>query len=120
MLFHITITTSYCEDCHNLKQQTKNVLRNTYVFPKLFQSGCAALRRQKELELQVVTGEVRGWPGGELATLGDVLHMGSVAVGPSHQDRYLVLFPSALLLLSVSKRVSAFVYEVKLRHLSEQ
>ncbi|XP_050675725.1 rho guanine nucleotide exchange factor 7 isoform X3 [Leptidea sinapis] len=74
-------------------------------------SGCAALRRQKELELQVVTGEVRGWPGGELATLGDVLHMGSVAVGPSHQDRYLVLFPSALLLLSVSKRVSAFVYE---------
>ncbi|XP_045542639.1 rho guanine nucleotide exchange factor 7 isoform X3 [Papilio machaon] len=74
-------------------------------------SGCAALRRQKELELQVVTGEVRGWPGGELTALGDVLHMGSVAVGPSHQDRYLVLFPSALLLLSVSKRVSAFVYE---------
>ncbi|XP_022121038.1 rho guanine nucleotide exchange factor 7 isoform X2 [Pieris rapae] len=74
-------------------------------------SGCSALRRQKELELQVVTGEVRGWPGGELASLGDVLHMGSVAVGPSHQDRYLVLFPSALLLLSVSKRVSAFVYE---------
>lgn len=60
----------------------------------------------------MVTGEVRGWPGGELASLGDVLHMGSVAVGPSHQDRYLVLFPSALLLLSVSKRVSAFVYEV--------
>ncbi|CAH4002280.1 unnamed protein product [Pieris brassicae] len=74
-------------------------------------SSCSALRRQKELELQVVTGEVRGWPGGELASLGDVLHMGSVAVGPSHQDRYLVLFPSALLLLSVSKRVSAFVYE---------
>ncbi|KAL4708103.1 hypothetical protein ACJJTC_009882 [Scirpophaga incertulas] len=74
-------------------------------------SACAALRRQKELELQVVTGEVRGWPGGELTALGDVLHMGSVAVGPSHQDRYLVLFPSALLLLSVSKRVSAFVYE---------
>lgn len=59
-----------------------------------------------------MTGEVRGWPGGELTSLGDVLHMGSVAVGPSHQDRYLVLFPSALLLLSVSKRVSAFVYEV--------
>ncbi|CAK1603155.1 unnamed protein product [Parnassius mnemosyne] len=74
-------------------------------------SACSALRRQKELELQVVTGEVRGWPGGELSSLGDVLHMGSVAVGPSHQDRYLVLFPSALLLLSVSKRVSAFVYE---------
>ncbi|XP_053600541.1 uncharacterized protein RtGEF isoform X1 [Plodia interpunctella] len=74
-------------------------------------SACTALRRQKELELQVVTGEVRGWPGGELSALGDVLHMGSVAVGPSHQDRYLVLFPSSLLLLSVSKRVSAFVYE---------
>ncbi|XP_048482952.1 rho guanine nucleotide exchange factor 7 isoform X2 [Plutella xylostella] len=74
-------------------------------------SACAALRRQKELELQVVTGEVRGWHGGEMAALGDVLHMGSVAVGAAHTDRYLVLFPSTLLLLSVSKRVSAFVYE---------
>jgi Rho guanine nucleotide exchange factor 7 len=38
--------------------------------------------------------------------------MGSVAVGPDHKDRYLVLFPSTLLILSVSSRMSAFIYEV--------
>ncbi|KAJ9593791.1 hypothetical protein L9F63_027566, partial [Diploptera punctata] len=40
--------------------------------------------------------------------------MGSVAVGPDHRDRYLVLFPSTLLMLSVSQRMSAFIYEGKL------
>jgi hypothetical protein len=38
--------------------------------------------------------------------------MGSVAVCPDHRDRYLVLFPSTLLMLSVSQRMSAFIYEV--------
>jgi len=76
------------------------------------QSACSAVRRQKELELEVVTGGVRGWEGEDLRTLGDIVHMGSVAVGPDHRDRYLVLFPNTLLMLSVSHRMSAFIYEV--------
>lgn len=40
--------------------------------------------------------------------------MGSVAVGPDHRDRYLVLFPCTLLILSVSTRMSGFIYEGKL------
>lgn len=40
--------------------------------------------------------------------------MGSVAVGPFHRDRYLVLFPTTLLMLSVSSRMSGFIYEGKL------
>lgn len=76
------------------------------------QSVCSATRRQKELELQVLTGPVRGWQGQELSTLGDIIHMGSVAVGPDHRDRYFVLFPQTLLILSVSQRMSAFIYEV--------
>ncbi|XP_055836742.1 uncharacterized protein LOC129905315 [Episyrphus balteatus] len=75
---------------------------------------CSATRRQKELELQVLTGPVRGWQGQELSTLGDILHMGSVAVGADHRDRYFVLFPQTLLILSVSQRMSAFIYEGKL------
>lgn len=75
---------------------------------------CSATRRQKELELQVLTGPVRGWQGQELSTLGDILHMGSVAVGADHRDRYFVLFPHTLLILSVSQRMSAFIYEGKL------
>lgn len=73
---------------------------------------CSATRRQKELELQVLTGPVRNWQGAELSTLGDIIHMGSVAVGADHGDRYFVLFPHTLLILSVSQRMSAFIYEV--------
>lgn len=62
----------------------------------------------------MLTGPVRGWQGQELSTLGDIVHMGSVAVGPDHRDRYFVLFPQTLLILSVSQRMSAFIYEGKL------
>ncbi|XP_072396127.1 uncharacterized protein [Diabrotica undecimpunctata] len=75
---------------------------------------CAATRRQKELELQVLTGPVRGWEGPSLTTLGDIIYMGLVSVMPQHNDRYFVLFPSTLLILSVSHRLSAFIYEGKL------
>lgn len=78
----------------------------------LLQSACSTTRRQKELELEVLTGGVRGWEGEDLQILGDIVHMGSVAVGPDHRDRYLVLFPTTLLILSVSQRMSAFIYEV--------
>ena len=79
-----------------------------------FQSECAKVRRQKELELEVLTGVIRDWEGDEkISQLGEILHMGSVAVGSDHKDRYFALFPSTLLILSVSSRMSAFIYEVK-------
>ena len=47
-------------------------------------------------------------------TLGEILHMGYVNVGPVDQkDRYFVLFSSTLLILSVSARMSGFIYEVR-------
>ena len=66
-----------------------------------------------ELELEVLTGSVRDWEGESIQNLGDILHMGSVAVGPDHKDRYFALFPANLLMLSVSARMSAFIYEVR-------
>jgi len=84
-------------------------------FYKNIASECAKIRRQKELELEVLTGSIRGWEGeSDISSLGDIIHMGSVAVGPDHKDRYLVLFHQNLLLLSVSSRMSAFIYEGKL------
>lgn len=62
----------------------------------------------------MLTGPVRNWQGQELSTLGEIIHMGSVAVGLDHRDRYFVLFPQTLLILSVSQRMSAFIYEGKL------
>jgi Rho guanine nucleotide exchange factor 7 len=71
------------------------------------------LRRQKQLQLEVLSGGVRNWEGEDVVSLGDILHMGSVAVGPNHSDRYLVLFPKNLLVLAVSTRMSGFIYKVK-------
>lgn len=84
--------------------------RSISVYKELAAS-CAAIRRQKELELQILTGPIRNFQGKELNTMGEIIHMGSVAVGPDHRDRYFVLFPQNLLILSVSQRMSAFKYE---------
>jgi Rho guanine nucleotide exchange factor 7 len=112
----------HMEICHPDRGDTQ---RSIAVYKDLAAS-CSATRRQKELELQILTGPVRGWQGQELSSLGEIIHMGSVAVGPDHRDRYFVLFPQTLLILSVSQRMSAFKYEVSfgkfscvLRHGSE-
>lgn len=65
----------------------------------------------------MLTGPVRGWEGQSLATLGDIIYMGSVGMGPQYHDRYLVLFPTTLLMLSISHRLSAFIYEVRFLYL---
>ncbi|XP_014292931.1 rho guanine nucleotide exchange factor 7 isoform X1 [Halyomorpha halys] len=77
-------------------------------------STCSVLRRQKEMEIEIMNGGVRGWEGQDIAKMGDIIQMGSVAVWPEHRDRYFVLFPTTLLMLSASHRMSAFIYEGKL------
>jgi Rho guanine nucleotide exchange factor 7 len=54
--------------------------RSISVFKEIAASS-SAIRRQKELELQILTGPIRGWEGEDLSTMGEILHMGSVAVG---------------------------------------
>jgi len=85
-------------------------------FYKEVAAEAARARRQKELELEVLTGTVRGWEGEPMDQLGEILRMSAVVTGqgPSKKDKYLVLFPSTLLMLSVSNRLSAFIYEGKL------
>lgn len=100
----------YMESAHPDRGDTQ---RSVAVYKEIAAT-CSATRRQKELELQVLTGPVRGWQGQELIKMGDIIHMGSVAVKPDHRDRYFVLFPQTLLILSVSQRMSAFIYEVRL------
>lgn len=98
----------HLEEGHPDKGDTQ---RSTYVYKELA-SSCGAIRRQKELELEVITGRVHGWDGGEtLGALGEVIRMGSVALLPDHRDRYLVLFPTTLVMLAVSPRMSAFIFE---------
>ncbi|XP_076657820.1 rho-type guanine nucleotide exchange factor isoform X3 [Halictus rubicundus] len=80
---------------------------------------CASIRKQRELALQVLTSGIKGWEGEELSSLGEILHVGAVTLasgttGLDRRDRYFVLFPTTLLVLSASPRMSSFVYEGKL------
>lgn len=72
------------------------------------------MRKQRELALQILTSGIKGWEGEELNSLGDILHVGPVTIimGAERRDRYFVLFPTNLLVLSTSSRMSSFVYEV--------
>ncbi|KAJ8688320.1 hypothetical protein QAD02_024115 [Eretmocerus hayati] len=77
---------------------------------------CAAIRKQRELALQILTSGIKGYEGEDLSQLGDIIHVGPVIVssGSDRKDRYFVLFSSTLLVLSASPRMSSFVYEGRL------
>lgn len=80
-------------------------------------ASCLAIRRQREMELEVMTGTIHGWEGEAINTLGEIIAMASVVVfteAKERKDRYLVLFPQTLIMLSVNQRMSAFLYEGKL------
>lgn len=81
------------------------------------QSHCDGVRRQKEQELEVLCGSVRGWEGEEPSKLGELIYMGPVKIlptpsSPEVKDRHLVLFSQCVVLLSVNQQLSAFVFEV--------
>uniref|UniRef100_A0A673AR75 Osteoclast-stimulating factor 1 n=1 Tax=Sphaeramia orbicularis TaxID=375764 RepID=A0A673AR75_9TELE len=73
---------------------------------------CLEVRKKKDLELQILTEPIRNWEGDDIRTLGPVLHMSQV-VGSHFEsnERYLVLFPHTLLMLSASLRMSGFIYQ---------
>lgn len=102
----------HLEDDHVDKGDTQRSI----AFYKEMAAEAARARRQRELELEVLTGTVRGWEGEAMDQLGEIVKMGSVVTGQgaARKDKYLVLFPSNLLMLSVSNRLSAFIYEGKL------
>ncbi|XP_035718296.1 rho guanine nucleotide exchange factor 7-like [Vespa mandarinia] len=102
----------YTEKNHSDRGDTQ---RSIAVYREIADS-CSSIRKQRELALQVLTSGIKGWEGEELSSLGEILHVGSVtlATGVDRRDRYFVLFPSTLLVLSTSPRMSSFIYEGKL------
>ncbi|KTG35164.1 hypothetical protein cypCar_00015242 [Cyprinus carpio] len=79
---------------------------------------CQEVRKRKELELQILAETIRLWEGEDIKTLGSVLYM-SQAMVQNHgcedkHERYLLLFPHVLLILSASPRMSGFIYQGKL------
>ena len=100
----------------NLAVSLLKLLRETFSSILFIEkTSCAAVRRQKQQELDVLCGSVRNWEGDEAHRLGELLYMGPVKLltGPSEvKDRHFVLFSQCVVLLSVSQRLSAFVFEV--------
>uniref|UniRef100_A0A673AW66 Osteoclast-stimulating factor 1 n=1 Tax=Sphaeramia orbicularis TaxID=375764 RepID=A0A673AW66_9TELE len=76
---------------------------------------CLEVRKKKDLELQILTEPIRNWEGDDIRTLGPVLHMSQATVHTQNcqesNERYLVLFPHTLLMLSASLRMSGFIYQ---------
>uniref|UniRef100_V5HB44 Putative guanine nucleotide exchange factor n=1 Tax=Ixodes ricinus TaxID=34613 RepID=V5HB44_IXORI len=77
--------------------------RSVFVYKEMAAS-CSAMRRQKELELEVLAGTVDGCDGEELQSLGELQHVGPVILvsGDDRRDRYLALFHSCLVQLSLA------------------
>ncbi|XP_012878177.1 PREDICTED: rho guanine nucleotide exchange factor 7 [Dipodomys ordii] len=79
---------------------------------------CQEVRKRKELELQILTEAIRSWEGDDIKTLGNVVYMSQVMIqcagSEEKNERYLLLFPNLLLMLSASPRMSGFIYQGKL------
>ncbi|NXX47210.1 ARHG6 factor, partial [Tricholaema leucomelas] len=81
-------------------------------------SQCQELRKRKQLELQILSESIQRWEGEDIKTLGNVIYMSQVMVqcggSEEKEERYFLLFPSVLLMLSASPRMSGFIYQGKL------
>uniref|UniRef100_A0AAQ4PC18 Rac/Cdc42 guanine nucleotide exchange factor 6 n=1 Tax=Gasterosteus aculeatus aculeatus TaxID=481459 RepID=A0AAQ4PC18_GASAC len=79
---------------------------------------CQELRKRKNLELQILSEPVRGWEGDSMKSLGHVAYMSQVHVkngsNEEKEERYVMLFPHVVVMLSASPRMSGFIYQGKL------
>uniref|UniRef100_A0A674CTJ3 Rac/Cdc42 guanine nucleotide exchange factor 6 n=1 Tax=Salmo trutta TaxID=8032 RepID=A0A674CTJ3_SALTR len=91
-----------------------DILKVTVAFKSLV-TQCQDLRKRKNLELQILSEPVRGWEGDGMKSLGHVAYMSLVhmqnGTNEEKEERYLMMFPGVLVLLSASPRMSGFIYQ---------
>uniref|UniRef100_A0A8C7PSE7 Rac/Cdc42 guanine nucleotide exchange factor 6 n=1 Tax=Oncorhynchus mykiss TaxID=8022 RepID=A0A8C7PSE7_ONCMY len=96
-----------------------DILKATVAFKSLV-TQCQDLRKRKNLELQILSEPVRGWEGDGIKSLGHVAYMSQVhmqnGTNEEKEERYLMMFPSVLVMLSASPRMSGFIYQVTNKH----
>ncbi|CDQ70050.1 unnamed protein product [Oncorhynchus mykiss] len=94
-----------------------DILKATVAFKSLV-TQCQDLRKRKNLELQILSEPVRGWEGDGIKSLGHVAYMSQVhmqnGTNEEKEERYLMMFPSVLVMLSASPRMSGFIYQGRL------
>uniref|UniRef100_A0A673L4S1 DH domain-containing protein n=1 Tax=Sinocyclocheilus rhinocerous TaxID=307959 RepID=A0A673L4S1_9TELE len=91
-----------------------DILKATVAFKNLV-TQCQDLRKRKNLELQILSEPVRGWEGDSMKSLGQVVYMSQVHIQSSSneekEERYFMLFPNVVVMLSASPRMSGFIYQ---------
>ncbi|KAM4554900.1 rho guanine nucleotide exchange factor 6 isoform 2-T2 [Odontesthes bonariensis] len=94
-----------------------DIIKATAAFRSLV-TQCQDLRKRKNLELQILSEPVRGWEGDSMKSLGHVVYMSQVHVrngcSEEKEERYLMLFPNVVIMLSASPRMSGFIYQGRL------
>ncbi|XP_041708791.1 rho guanine nucleotide exchange factor 6 isoform X2 [Coregonus clupeaformis] len=94
-----------------------DILKATVAFKSLV-TQCQDLWKRKNLELQILSEPVRGWEGDGMKSLGHVAYMSQVhmqnGTNEEKEERYLMMFPSVLVMLSASPRMSGFIYQGRL------
>ncbi|XP_044285482.1 rho guanine nucleotide exchange factor 7 isoform X4 [Varanus komodoensis] len=104
----------HMEDYH---QDRPDIQKSMTAFKNL-SAQCQEVRKRKDLELQILTEAIRCWEGEDIKTLGNVIYMSQVMIqctgSEEKNERYLLLFPNILLMLSASPRMSGFIYQGKL------
>uniref|UniRef100_A0A8C1MB92 Rac/Cdc42 guanine nucleotide exchange factor (GEF) 6 n=1 Tax=Cyprinus carpio TaxID=7962 RepID=A0A8C1MB92_CYPCA len=102
----------HVEDAH---PDYSDILKATVAFKNLV-TQCQDLRKRKNLELQILSEPVRGWEGDSMKSLGQVVYMSQVYIQSSSneekEERYFMLFPNVVVMLSASPRMSGFIYQV--------
>uniref|UniRef100_A0A8I3WMJ0 Rho guanine nucleotide exchange factor 7 n=1 Tax=Callithrix jacchus TaxID=9483 RepID=A0A8I3WMJ0_CALJA len=102
----------HMEDYHTDRQ---DIQKSMTAFKNL-SAQCQEVRKRKELELQILTEAIRNWEGDDIKTLGNVTYMSQVLIqcagSEEKNERYLLLFPHVLLMLSASPRMSGFIYQL--------
>lgn len=91
-------------------QRAAAVYRDLVVF-------CGNERKQKETHLDLLNCEIIDWAGPPLSSYGDYLFMKCVDVLDEKNewiDRFLILFPTCLLVLQVSHQLNAYIFKKKI------
>jgi len=100
----------HVEECH----KDRGDLQRSIEYYKQIDKTCIAVRKQKEMELEVLSGTIAGWEGSDISNLGDIIHMNLVHIGPDLQPRYFVLFTNTLLILAYNSEKNSLTYEGKI------
>ncbi|KAJ6217214.1 hypothetical protein RDWZM_008371 [Blomia tropicalis] len=107
----------YTEESHIDRGDTQ---RAGFLYREIAMS-CLELRRRKEMELEVMLGNIRNFDGLKIETYGNIQRMEPVSIlilppwSEPKKDCYLVLFPKVLMVLSVGNEMTSFSYESMLQ-----